>query len=83
MSAYKFPLVLALTLAAGPVLAQEATVFPGNNTPAAVRTGHDSSSGPAVDYTRTQSIAPNSQNADPTLHGYSANVTRSDIYSGK
>ncbi len=83
MTAYKFPLVLALTLAAGPVLAQEATVFPGNNTPAAVRTGHDTSSTPAVDYNRTHSIAPRSQDTDPTLYGYSANVTRSDIYSGK
>lgn len=83
MSTYKFPMVLALVLVASPVLAQEAPVFPGNNTPAAVRAGHDSNTGPAVDYTRTQSVAPNSQNTDPTLGGYSANVTRSDLYSGK
>ncbi len=82
MSAYKFPLMLALALVAGPVLAQEAPVFPGNNTPAAVRMD-DSKTGLAVDYTRTQSVAPHSQNTDPTLGGYSANVTRSDIYSGK
>lgn len=83
MSAYKFALAVALTLAAGPVLAQEATVFPGDNTPAAVRTGHDAAPAGGVDYSNTRSVTVRSQNTDPTLHGYSANVTRFDIYSGK
>jgi len=74
-------LAMAIMLAsAAPVLAQEAPVYLGSYNPPVVRTGHDSRTDVALSgHSGMRDIA----GEDKGAGGYSANITLSDIYSGK
>ncbi len=77
-------LAIALMIASAvPVLAQEPPVYIGDYNPPVVRTGHDSKIGDAGLHSHSGTRDISGQDLDAGSGGYSANVTLSDIYSGK